>query len=86
MPYDVGNPGPGLGQAHICCRIKPVNEIPTLLPCDNWISHDNININKQEKQPTKIWFHSKRQHTITKMNDDINVMDSTISGSMNARF
>jgi hypothetical protein len=54
MPYDVGNPGPGLGQAHICCRIKPVNEIPTLLPCDNWISHDNININKQEKQPTKI--------------------------------
>jgi hypothetical protein len=39
---------------HTCCRIKPVNEIPTLLPCDNWISHDNININKQEKQPTKI--------------------------------
>jgi len=32
MPYDVGNPGPGLGQAHICCRIKLVNEIPTLLP------------------------------------------------------
>jgi hypothetical protein len=32
-------------------QLEPVH---TLLPCDNWISHDNININKQEKQPTKI--------------------------------
>jgi len=30
--YDVGNPGPGLGQAHKCDGVKPVNEIPTLLP------------------------------------------------------
>jgi hypothetical protein len=28
--YDVGNPGPGLGQAQKCGRVKPVNEIPTL--------------------------------------------------------
>jgi len=28
--YDVGNPGPGLGKAHKCGRVKPVNEIPTL--------------------------------------------------------
>jgi hypothetical protein len=27
---DVGNPGPGLGQAQKCGRVKPVNEIPTL--------------------------------------------------------
>jgi hypothetical protein len=29
--YDVGNPGPGLGQAHKCGRVKSVNGIPTLL-------------------------------------------------------
>ena len=28
--YEVGNPGPGLGQAHKCDGIKPVNENPTL--------------------------------------------------------
>ena len=28
--YDVGNPGPGLGQAHKCGRVKPVNGIPIL--------------------------------------------------------
>ena len=28
--YDVGNPHPGLGHAHICGGVKPVNEIPTL--------------------------------------------------------
>ena len=29
MTYDIGNPGPGLGQAHKCGRAKPVNGIPT---------------------------------------------------------
>ena len=29
MTYDIGNPGPGLGQAHKCGRVKPVNGIPT---------------------------------------------------------
>jgi hypothetical protein len=28
--YDVGNSCPGLGQAHKCGGVKPVNEIPTL--------------------------------------------------------
>ena len=32
-----------------------------------------------KKKPTQIRFHSKRPHTITQMNDN---MDSTISGSM----
>jgi len=34
------------------------------------------------KKPAQIRFHSKRPHTITKMNDNINI-DSTIAGSMN---
>jgi hypothetical protein len=29
---DVWNPGPGLGQAQTCGRVKPVNEIPTFPP------------------------------------------------------
>jgi len=28
MTYDVGNLGPGLGQAQKCGRFKPVNGIP----------------------------------------------------------
>jgi hypothetical protein len=35
-----------------------------------------------KKKPALIRFHSKRQHTITKMNENIN-MDSTIAGSLN---
>jgi hypothetical protein len=50
------------------------------LPFNNWISNDNIYINK----PTQTGVHTKRPHAITKMNDNIN-MDSTIPGSMNAR-
>jgi len=30
MTYDVGNQGPGLGQAQKCGRVKQVNEITTL--------------------------------------------------------
>jgi hypothetical protein len=28
--YDIGDPGPGLGQAHKCGRLKLINVIPTL--------------------------------------------------------
>ena len=28
MTYEVGNPGPGSGQAQKCCGVKPVNRIP----------------------------------------------------------
>jgi hypothetical protein len=38
MIYEVGNPGPGLGQAQNCDRVKPVNRIPTL----SHMSKDNI--------------------------------------------
>jgi len=30
MTYCVGNPGPGLGQAHKCGSVKLVNGIPNL--------------------------------------------------------
>jgi hypothetical protein len=30
MTYDVGNPGPGLGQTQKCGRVRPVNGIPTI--------------------------------------------------------
>jgi len=31
MTYDIGNPDPILGQAQICCGIKSVNVITTML-------------------------------------------------------
>jgi hypothetical protein len=31
MPYDLGNPGPGLEQAQKCGWVKPVNGNPILL-------------------------------------------------------
>ena len=42
MTYDAENPGSGLGQAHKCGRVKPVNGIPTAF--DNWISNGNTDI------------------------------------------
>ena len=47
---------------------------------DNWISSDNTYINKH----TQTRFHTKRPHTITKMNDNI-YMDSTMPGSIHTR-
>jgi hypothetical protein len=45
--YDVGISGPGMEQAHKCGRVKPVGEIPTPSPLDNWISNSNTDINKR---------------------------------------
>ena len=69
MTYGIGNKGPGLGQAQKCGS-RLINPPPLIT--------DNTDINK----PAQIHFHSKRTHTITKMNDKIN-MDSTIAGSVN---
>ena len=44
---------------------------------DNWISNSNT-----DKRPVLIRLISKRQHTIIKMNDNINTY-STIAGSVN---
>jgi len=41
-----------------------------------------IHIWTNEKKKEQTGFHSKRPHTITKMNDDIN-MNSAIAGSIN---
>jgi hypothetical protein len=50
-----------------------------------WNRHKNAYIYEQAiKKTAQIGFHSKRSHTITNMNDNIN-MDSAIAGSMNAR-
>jgi hypothetical protein len=51
-----------------CGRVKP----------GNWISNGSTDIKKDlKKKPAQICFHSKRPHTITKMNDNIN-MNSTV--------
>ena len=58
---------------------KPVNRIPSLLLIIIiGLSTGYTNA----KNTPHICFHSKRSHTITTMNDNIN-MDSTIAGSMN---
>ena len=78
--YDVGNPSAGLEQAQKYCGVKPFNGTPTP-PLDN--STRAIHIKTNDKKPAQIRF-IKRQHTITKMNDNIN-MDSTIAASMDDR-
>ena len=39
--YDVGNLGPGLGQAHKCGGVKPANRIPNP-SLENWISNVKV--------------------------------------------
>jgi hypothetical protein len=53
--YDVGNPGPCLGQTQKCGGVKPVNGLPT--PADNWISNCNTYIKKKKKKPMQTRFH-----------------------------
>ena len=45
-------------------------------PLGNWIFNGFAYIKTNDKKPTHIRFHSKRSHTITKMNDNIEI-DST---------
>jgi len=51
--YVNGNPGPGVGQTQNCDGVKLSNGIQTYPP-DNWISNDNIDINKQYKTCTDL--------------------------------
>jgi len=62
--YDVGNPGPGLGQGQKCIGVKSVNGIPT--PTN-------------DRNPAQIRFHSQRPHTITKMNDSLYIYDFQVA-------
>jgi hypothetical protein len=63
-------------------QVKPVNRIPSLLLIIIIVlSTGYTNV----KKTPHIRFHSKRSHTITTINDNIN-MDSTIAGSMNANM
>ena len=70
--YDIGNPDPGLGHTQKCGGVKPS-------PLDNWISNGNAFIKKSIKTRAQIRVRSKRPHTITTINANIN-MDSTIAG------
>jgi hypothetical protein len=78
--YGVGNQDTGLGQAQKCFWLSTL--IPTL-PHDNWISNENTGRYKQtiKKKTAQIGFHSKRPHTIIKINENINT-DSTTAGSV----
>ena len=49
--YKVGPPGPGLGQAKECGRVKPLMGAQSFLLM-NWISNGNTYINKQCKTCT----------------------------------
>ena len=77
MTNDVRNPGPDLGQTQKCVGVKPVNGIPMLPPLNNQIFTNNIDI-KDKKKPAQTHIHSKRPHTIRKMNNN-----SRIAWSMN---
>ena len=66
MTYDVGNPGPGLGQSQKCVGVKSVNGNSTPPPpLDNGIS--NTDIKKKKKnlhKKTTHRFHSKKLYSI----------------------
>ena len=66
---------------------KDVAELSLLMgsqpsPLDNWISNGNIQM--IIKTLHRFTSTQKRPHTITKINDNMN-MESTIAGLMNAR-
>ena len=89
--YDVGNSCSGLGQAHICGRVKPVIGSQSSPP-DNLIFNDNTDTNNDEqhsKTGKDDWQHKQWQynnrHTITKMTDNIN-SDSTKTGILSQRW
>ena len=63
-------------------NVNLFNEVPTPHSLENRISASNTDINKQAIKNMQIRFHSKKPHTITKLNDNIN-MDSAITGSVN---
>jgi len=63
--------------------VKPINGITTIpLLVIGSPTVIQIHVSTNDKKAVQIHFHSKRPHTITRMNDNIN-MDSIIAGSMN---
>jgi hypothetical protein len=75
--YDGGNPVHSLGQVQISGGLNRLTgSQPSSL--HNWISNDNI-YEQAIKKPAQIHSHSKRLHSLTIMNDTIN-MRSTFKG------
>ena len=75
--YEVGNPVHGLEQEQISGGL---NQLMRSQPSSrhNWISNDNI-YEQAIIKPEQIHSHSKRLHSLTIMNDTIN-MRSTFKG------
>jgi hypothetical protein len=82
-PYTI--PGSGLGQTQQCDGVKPLKGIPS--PSHNWISIDNININKQWKvcinslslQKTRHYHKIELQHTHGQYDSRINACSSLLA-------
>jgi hypothetical protein len=67
MTYDVGNPGPGVGQAqHLAALSRLIRSQPSPLKTCNWISM-GLPIYTNDTFSAQILFHSKRPHIIAKI-------------------
>ena len=69
MTCDAGNPVPGLEQAQQCGRAKSFNRI-TILPSLQLVLQWQYIYKQTIKKPAHIRFHYKRQHIITRMNEN----------------
>ena len=72
--YDVGNSCTGLEQVKHLERLnRPMGSQHS--PLDNWIPKWQYiyKTTLKKKKPAQIRFHSKRPHTIAKMNDNMNI-------------
>ena len=67
--YNVGNSDPGLEQAQQCGRAKSFNRI-TILPSLQLVLQWQYIYKQTIKKPAHIRFHYKRQHIITRMNEN----------------
>ena len=72
----------GLEHPQTCCGVKTADEIP-ILPSGYLDLHRQC-INKQTMKTMHISASTTKLHIITKKNDNISI-DSTLTGSMNAR-
>jgi hypothetical protein len=75
MTYNIGNSSPGLGQVHKCGGVKPVNGIPNIPLLI--IGSSTIQTNNKKKT-AQICLHTKRPHTIIKING-INIDKNRVS-------
>jgi hypothetical protein len=80
--YEVGNASFGLEQPQTFGGVKPVDGIP-IVP-SGYLDLQRQCINKQTMKTLHISASTTKLHITTKKNDNISI-DSTLTGSMNAR-